>query len=248
MAKGTGTYDDPIICDGIFSKTIDGVKKFFKIKTGSSVDTSQFVRKNGDTLNGNYFFSDNCNLYKTNKTGSLRLNASNDGKDGARLVLCGKDNKDYPAEFNLCANDGTSDIQLIGKANGELYWNNKNIVRSVNGTTADTNGNVNFSTITYKGTSICYKYADGTKILIQCFSNDPSKGITTVNFDEPFTTLPIIFGFVNHNESTGIDNDLGAMIVQCYYRTKTYAKIYNYLRGSLNTSGETSLALIAIGR
>ena len=33
MAKGTGTYDDPIICDGIFSKTIDGVKKFFKLNT-----------------------------------------------------------------------------------------------------------------------------------------------------------------------------------------------------------------------
>lgn len=36
MAKGTGTYDDPIICDGIFSKTIDGVKKFFKINGNSS--------------------------------------------------------------------------------------------------------------------------------------------------------------------------------------------------------------------
>lgn len=143
MAKGTGTYDDPILVDGLFSKTINGVKKFFKIKTGSSVDTSQFVKKSGDTLNGNYFFSDGCNLYKTNKTSTLRLNASNDGKDGARLVLCGKDTKDYPAEFNLCANDGTSDIQLIGKANGELYWNNKNIVRTVNGAVADTNGNVN---------------------------------------------------------------------------------------------------------
>lgn len=36
MAKGTGTYDDPIICDGIFSKTIDGVKKFFKLNGNSS--------------------------------------------------------------------------------------------------------------------------------------------------------------------------------------------------------------------
>lgn len=142
MAKGTGTYDDPIICDGLFSKTINGVKKFFKLKTGS-VDTSNLVKKSGDTLNGNYFFSDGCNLYKTNKTSTLRLNASNDGKDGARLVLCGKDAKDYPAEFNLCANDGTSDIQLIGKANGDLYWNNKNIVRSVNGAVADNTGNVN---------------------------------------------------------------------------------------------------------
>lgn len=36
MAKGTGTYDDPIICDGIFSKTIDGVKKFFKLNSNGS--------------------------------------------------------------------------------------------------------------------------------------------------------------------------------------------------------------------
>lgn len=143
MAKGTGTYDDPIICDGLFSKTIGGVKKFFKLKTGT-VDTSNLVKKSGDTLNGNYFFSDGCNLYKTNKTSTLKLNASNDGKDGARLVLCGKDTKDYPAEFNLCANDGTSDVQLIGKANGELYWNNKNIVRSINNILADRNGNVQF--------------------------------------------------------------------------------------------------------
>lgn len=128
MAKGTGTYDDPILVDGLFTKTINGVKKFFKIKTGS-VDTSNLVKKSGDTLNGNYFFSDDCNLYKTNKTSALRLNASNDGKDGARLVLCGKDNKGYPAEFNLCANDGTSDAQLIGKANGKLYWNNNEVER-----------------------------------------------------------------------------------------------------------------------
>ena len=116
-------------------------------KAYTDQEKANLVKKSGDTLNGNYFFSDNCNLYKTNKTGTLRLNASNDGKDGARLVLCGKDNKDYPAEFNLCANDGTSDVQLIGKANGELYWNNKRIVSSVNNVNADKNGNVQLSNI-----------------------------------------------------------------------------------------------------
>ena len=116
-------------------------------KAYTDQEKANLVKKSGDTLNGNYFFSDGCNLYKTNKTGTLRLNASNDGKDGARLVLCGKDNKNYPAEFNLCANDGTSDIQLIGKANGELYWNNKNIVRSVNGINADAQGNVQLGNI-----------------------------------------------------------------------------------------------------
>lgn len=170
MAKGTGTYDDPILVDGLFTKTINGVKKFFKLKTGS-VDTSNLVKKSGDTLNGNYFFSDGCNLYKTNKTSTLRLNASNDGKDGARLVLCGKDTKDYPAEFNLCANDGTSDVQLIGKANGELYWNNKNIVRTVNGLTADRAGNVtiNTNTVKYLGT----RTGNGTWTLTNVKQNTP---------------------------------------------------------------------------
>lgn len=39
MAKGTGTYDDPILVDGLFTKTINGVKKFFKLNgSSSSVD------------------------------------------------------------------------------------------------------------------------------------------------------------------------------------------------------------------
>ena len=116
-------------------------------KAYTDTEKANLVKKSGDTLNGNYFFNDNCNLYKTNKNGTLRLNASNDGKAGARLVLCGKDNKGYPAEFNLCANDGTSDVQLIGKASGELYWNNKHIVRSVNSVNADANGNVQLGNV-----------------------------------------------------------------------------------------------------
>ena len=44
MAKGTGTYDDPIICDGIFSKTIDGVKKFFKLNgNGATTNRGQIA-------------------------------------------------------------------------------------------------------------------------------------------------------------------------------------------------------------
>jgi hypothetical protein len=183
MAKGTGTYDDPIICDGLFSKTIDGVKKFFKIKTGASVDTSNFVKKSGDTLNGNYFFSDKCNLYKTNKTSTLKLNASNDGKDGARLVLCGKDTKDFPAEFNLCANDGISDVQLIGKANGKLYWNNNEIER------------VNSVGSNY------IRYESGLQIEWGKYVTSSKK--ETVNFPMPFKDPPIMSVTLDGN----VDND-----------------------------------------
>ena len=42
MTKGTGTYDDPILVDGIFTKTINGVKKFFKINSNSK-DYSQEI-------------------------------------------------------------------------------------------------------------------------------------------------------------------------------------------------------------
>lgn len=64
MAKGT--YDDPILVDGLFTKTINGVKKkFFKLKTGSSVDTSNFVKKSGDTLTGSQFIRNTDNSFFT---------------------------------------------------------------------------------------------------------------------------------------------------------------------------------------
>ena len=159
-------------------------------KAYTDQEKANLVKKSGDTLNGNYFFSDNCNLYKTNKTSTLRLNASNDGKDGARLVLCGKDNKDYPAEFNLCANDGTSDAQLIGKASGELYWNNKNIVRSVNGVNADASGNVSISDVEEIGDGYI-RLKSGLQI---CWGSTPGKlNSTPVDFDSVEVNLSKAF-------------------------------------------------------
>lgn len=36
MAKNTGSYDDPIPVVGLFSKTINGEKKFFILKSGQA--------------------------------------------------------------------------------------------------------------------------------------------------------------------------------------------------------------------
>lgn len=218
MAKGTGTYDDPIICDGIFSKTIDGVKKFFKINTSSNVNESKFVKKSGDTLNGNYFFSDNCNLYKTNKTSSLRLNASNDGKDGARLVLCGKDNKGYPAEFNLCANDGTSDVQLIGKANGQLFWNKTEIER-VN--------SVGFNYIRFE-----------SGIQIEWDNYVASSKKENVNFPMPFKNPPIMSVTLNGNAN---DNNAVNFIGYAHPSTTNFVSFTNW-------EGAMTVMYIAIGK
>ena len=47
MAKGTGTYDDPIIVDGLFSKTVNGVKKFFKLNSNSGGSTDYATTSRG---------------------------------------------------------------------------------------------------------------------------------------------------------------------------------------------------------
>ena len=47
MAKGTGTFDDPIIVDGLFSKTVNGVKKFFKLNSNSGGSTEYATTSRG---------------------------------------------------------------------------------------------------------------------------------------------------------------------------------------------------------
>lgn len=137
MIKGTGTYDDPIICDGIFTKTINGVKKFFKIK-GSSVDTSQFVKKSGDVLTGTHFTKNTDNSYLYFGGGIQQT--------GAGIILYGKDIGDTDGLRGSVELRTKSDLRLQCQDDGRLLWNGKNILRSVNGTVADNTGNVNINT------------------------------------------------------------------------------------------------------
>lgn len=129
MAKGTGTYDDPIIVDGLFAKTIDGVKKFFKLKTGASVDTSQFVKKSGDKLTGAQF-TRNLN------NNSLHLMGGYNWFSGASLELTGKDYELGHGGFRLDAssfidNDSTKGnySRLEGTVAGSLKWCAKEVER-----------------------------------------------------------------------------------------------------------------------
>ena len=131
MAKGTGTYDDPIIVDGIFTKTINGVKKFFKINTGSSVDTSNFIKKTGDTVNGQLTFSDNYYIQKTDEAHHIRINACTRNDLGAGLLLYGKDTPTAGGNFDLVASNGVTNRQLIGTPNGSLSWDGKEVERVI---------------------------------------------------------------------------------------------------------------------
>ena len=214
MAKGTGTYDDPILVDGLFSKTINGVKKFFKIKTGSSVDTSQFIKKSGDILTGNRFTRnvDNDYLYFNGGT----------HQNGAALVLYGKEPKTDAVVEGSAELRTKSDLRLQCKDNGALIWNNKNIVRSINSILADKNGNIQFildSLLNSKEEGFIHLFDN----FILAWSNKGNMSLGVLNAflnkPKPFTTLACIM--TDHILSTTELSSLGDLGTIGWYKNRS---------------------------
>ena len=95
-----------------------------------------------------------------NRNGVLAGNPTNGGSvalrggastfnDGGTLTLYDKGHTNYAGYFNLQAADGTNTAGIIGKPDGTLTWNGKNIVRAVvsQSGTADANGTISQGTL-----------------------------------------------------------------------------------------------------
>ena len=151
MAKGTGTYDDPIICDGIFSKTIDGVKKFFKLNSNGkdySQQITDLTNKNSELqaeINnnksknfGNDYYDDSditSLIYAGNGAGTIRNEVANGnfvrvhpgqtirGKvTGTTYIVVGCNIYLHRGDIELTQNHiGLMPIQLVGNT-GNLLW------------------------------------------------------------------------------------------------------------------------------
>lgn len=67
---------------------------------------------------------------------------------GACLIMSGKDRHKWGGQFHLLSTDDTHEYRLIGTPQGTLTWDNKHLIRSVNGIFAETNGNVNITSVT----------------------------------------------------------------------------------------------------
>lgn len=153
MAKGTGTYDDPIIVDGIFTKTINGVKKFFKLNTGGS--------NSSGTNDPNCIKYDSAGavtlsykpqrIRKKTDDSNLVLCGGNSDVDGGFVIVHGSKEKTKASTVELISQTGTQSVSLIMWAsqyslpyivikNGSKTTQ-KGIVFSVNNKIA-TNGNV----------------------------------------------------------------------------------------------------------
>lgn len=202
MAKGTGTYDDPIICDGIFSKTINGVKKFFKIKTGSSVDTSNFVKKSGDTLTGVEFTRNVDNS-------SLKFYGGTNWCHSASISLTGN-KADNPCSVDLYCHNPTSEVindfsclHIQYKENPT--WNSKPI-EIVN--------SIGYNYIRYE-----------SGIQIEWDNYVASSKKENVNFPMPFKNPPIMSVTLNGNDN---DNNAVNFISYAHPSTTNFVLFTNW--------------------
>lgn len=114
MAKGTGTYDDPILVDGLFTKTVNGVKKFFKLNSNGK-DYSQQIT---DLTNKNSELQAEINNNKSKNFG----NDYYDDSDITSLIYAGNDAGTIRNEI---ANGDFSRVHpgqtIVGRVTGTTY-------------------------------------------------------------------------------------------------------------------------------
>ena len=155
-------------------------------KAYTDTEKAKLFNSTNGTFTGPEYFRDVSNSV-------LRFNGGNTHDGGASLMLFGKDAEISHGGFDLVActkEDASNAKQLVGLPDGTLTWCDKNIVRSVNGTPADANGNAVVishtiqNTNNFASTFLCNNNA----LKIQCvrISGDQGQQYGTVNWLLPF--------------------------------------------------------------
>lgn len=262
MAKGTGTYDDPIIVDGIFTKTIDGVKKFFKLNTGSkqssepSIDTDAFVKYTDSNLQGshNVHYVDlsqdanaviSTNWYKSSltlMTNSIN-NSQGDRRDlGTSLTLYGYGHQYYPACCRITVNNpDTKDSSTFEVNTTQLLWNKKFLVTSVNGIDADDKGNVKLKVISETTSGVIELPTN--PMMIRMSRTDSNLTISSSKDDK---------GALLQLNSLGQRTDSGLAVITAYRNSNNWAEFgfygsggFGYSTYTTNSAGGKSLVATA---
>lgn len=111
-----------------------------------NVISSTYLKLSGGEMTGEISLAGT--LFSRDSSVPILKNVNN----GAKFFLFNPDDAEYKGAF-ICRAKWSSGrlIDLIGKGDGSLMWDNKHIVRSVNGAVADEAGNV---TITAGGVKL----------------------------------------------------------------------------------------------
>lgn len=180
---------------------------------------------------------------------------------GAQIDLCGKNHGNLPGAFQLHARNETTDKILIGEIDGDLKWDGKHIVRTVNGVLANNAGNVTLkpSTIGAAAEKHTHDYlplTGGTvsgsvtvsgdvKIGGSIWGLDASDNISILADSSGFTGTCLILYNVNNAEHPGFatiqaadENNLASVTLQPDGTLKCNGK--NIVRSVNNTVADTS--------
>ena len=113
----------------------------FEDHEGNELNLSAYLPLSGGTMSGILgFTNDGVNVRKNKDNSNLVISGGVD-TSSSTLKLNGKNSSDKG--FVLSANDGSSKVDLQGSTSGGLTWGGKNVVRTINNTTANESGNVN---------------------------------------------------------------------------------------------------------
>ena len=87
----------------------------------------------GGTMTGGIVYDVEDIVSRTSDTGASKFFGGTGSNDGASLILSGKSRSNLPAQFNLNACDGTTTTSLLGKPDGTLTWDGKDVLTTTNG-------------------------------------------------------------------------------------------------------------------
>ena len=104
------------------------------------------LKVTGGEMTGSITVKNTEILHRDVNNSFLSICGGKNWRDGAYAILHGS-TADEKGVFNLGSYDGNLEVNLIGKPTGELTWNSKNIVRSINDITANVDGDVRITTV-----------------------------------------------------------------------------------------------------
>lgn len=123
--------------------TADWANRNIKSKLGNYLPLTGGTLSGGLTVGG----SSGYTVAPVNNDSGHALLLYRTTNNGAYLWLRDGDDKITAGAFDLSARQGSFVCALVGRPDGQLFWNGKQIVRSVNGLGADGNGNVYISRV-----------------------------------------------------------------------------------------------------
>ena len=194
----------------------------------------------GGTMTGNIRFTNGAYITELNGSEYKSIDVANNGwaAGGAGLTLRKADSPKESGQFGLMASNGTQTKTLIGTPGGSLMWNGVQLVRSVNGTNADSNGNItlNLSSFTFDGSLNGWYRDDKTGFMIQWGEIAATTGNNRYNFARSFPNYLLSISVQSVTKPTNP--------YKCVFIVSSYDK--NGFNGG-NDDTSTTAKYIAIG-